>query len=70
MCSCLNQASLVAQNLPFAPDLNILAGEVVDGLKSAGVAVYNGIHLRIEKDAEEWADIMGGEKVQRVHPPL
>ena len=68
LCSCLSQASLVAQNLPFARDLNTLAGEVVDGMKRAGAVLYNGIHLRIEKDAEDWKVIMGGEKVHEVSP--
>lgn len=29
----------------------------------AGSAEYNGVHLRIEKDAEPWALILGGRKV-------
>ena len=68
LCSCLSQASLVARNLPFAPDLNTLAEEIIDGMKRVGVVVYNGIHLRIEKDAKEWAEIMGGEKVNKAPP--
>jgi len=62
-CSCLSQASLVAQKLPFGPDLRALAEESVDGMKQVGKALFNGLHLCIEKDAQDWASIMGGEEV-------
>jgi len=29
----------------------------------AGGKGYNGVHLRIEKDAEAWAQILGGRDV-------
>ena len=53
----------MARNLPFAPELVRLAEEIIDGMKRAGEALYNGIHLRIEEDAQDWFAIMGGEQV-------
>lgn len=35
------------------------------GAAGAGMGAYNGVHLRIEKDAGEWARILGGLEVVR-----
>lgn len=54
----------VARSLEFAPDLKHLANLVIDSLSSNGKSQFNSLHLRVEKDAEVWADIMGGKDVR------
>ena len=56
----------MAQKLPFAPDLRELADKIVDRMKQSGGKQYNGLHLRLEKDAKDWITIFGGKEVQRV----
>jgi hypothetical protein len=48
----------VARSLAFAPSLERLADKVRAGLGEA----YNGLHLRLEKDAKDWATLSGGMK--------
>lgn len=67
LCSCLLEASLVAQNLPFSPKLVQLAEEIILSMKESGAPAYNGLHLRIENDAQDWLAIMGGEEVRRAY---
>lgn len=55
--------SEVARSLAFAPRLVALADRVVDGLTRGGALAFNGVHLRVEKDARDWASIMGGSQV-------
>ena len=54
---------MVARTLFFAPLLTGLADQVVAGMKAAGAAPFNSLHLRIEKDAKDWSTIMGGAGV-------
>jgi hypothetical protein len=37
-----------------------LAEKVVKGIVHHGKPVFNGVHMRMEKDAVDWAIIMGG----------
>lgn len=37
-----------------------LAEKVVQGIVRQGKPVFNGVHMRMEKDAADWAIIMGG----------
>ncbi len=53
----------VARSLEWAPSLKHLANLVIDSLSSNGKSGFNALHLRVEKDAEVWADIMGGKDV-------
>lgn len=53
----------VARSLEWAPSLKHLANLVIDSLSSNGKGSFNALHLRVEKDAEVWADIMGGKDV-------
>ena len=53
----------VAKSLQFAPPLLALADRIIEGMTLGGQLQYNGVHLRIEKDARDWAMIMGGQQV-------
>jgi hypothetical protein len=53
----------VARSLAFAPRLHALADRVVSALTDGGRLPFNGVHLRVEKDARDWASIMGGTQV-------
>ena len=53
----------MARSLQFAPELHALADRVVEGVTEGGRHPFNGVHLRIEKDACDWAAIMGGQQV-------
>jgi hypothetical protein len=55
----------VARSLRFAPELHALADRILSELTEGGAAPFNGLHLRIEKDARDWATIMGGQQVRR-----
>lgn len=55
--------SEVAKSLLFAPELHALAKRIVDVLTEGGTQPFNGLHLRVEKDARDWATIMGGQQV-------
>ena len=33
-----------------------------------GATTFNSLHLRVEADAKDWADIIGGRKVGRIAP--
>lgn len=48
----------VARSLAFTPSLERMADKVRAGIGAA----YNGLHLRIEKDARDWATLSGGSK--------
>jgi hypothetical protein len=68
----LPAASIVARHFVFSQRISSLAGLVIEriwldsGGPSRGVGgplagnVYNGIHLRMEADAADWATILGG----------
>lgn len=53
----------VAKSLEFSPQMHALAQRVIEGMTESGLHDYNGVHLRIEKDARDWALIMGGQQV-------
>lgn len=53
----------VAKSLKFSPELHALADRIVDAVTEGGTLPFNGVHLRIEKDARDWAAIMGGQQV-------
>lgn len=53
----------MARSLEFAPKIAALADRVIHGMTMAGKYEYNAVHLRIEKDARDWSQIMGGEQV-------
>ena len=54
----------MARSLEFAPKVAALADRVIHGMTMAGKYEYNAVHLRIEKDARDWSQIMGGEQVR------
>ncbi|KAL3132707.1 hypothetical protein ABBQ32_009214 [Trebouxia sp. C0010 RCD-2024] len=53
----------VARSLEFSDKVTELADRVIHGMTMAGKYEYNAVHLRIEKDARDWSQIMGGEEV-------
>ena len=64
----------IAQHLRFNPAMEALADQVVAGIMHAAADIpvstgsrdagsfegFNGLHLRIEKDAADWTNILGG----------
>jgi hypothetical protein len=65
----------IAQHLRFNPAMEALADQVVAGMVRAAVGAgppgsssssssdfegFNGLHLRMEKDATDWSNILGG----------
>ena len=55
----------MAGSLGWNPHLQWVAARVVDQITEAGRRPFNGVHLRMEKDAKDWATIMGGKGVSR-----
>lgn len=53
----------VARSLAFAPKLHAMADRIYAAATLNGSLPLNGVHLRIEKDARDWASIMGGQQV-------
>ena len=49
----------VARSLDFSPTISAMADSVVAAISAAATS-YNAVHLRIEKDARDWSQIMGG----------
>lgn len=62
-CSNLRLAAHVAESLHWSRDIMALAEQVMAGMKAAGASDFNAVHFRIEKDAKDWALIMGGMEV-------
>lgn len=54
----------MARSLEFSDKVAELADRVIHGMTMAGKYEYNAVHLRIEKDARDWSQIMGGEEVK------
>lgn len=54
----------MARSLEFSDKVAELADRVIHGMTMAGKYEYNAVHLRIEKDARDWSQIMGGEEVR------
>ena len=63
-CSNLRVVTEVARSLEFSDKVAELADRVIHGMTMAGKYEYNAVHLRIEKDARDWSQIMGGEEVK------
>jgi hypothetical protein len=61
--SSLPLAAHVALGLPFNRRLRSLAAHAVRALGLHGARRFNGVHLRVEGDAGDWAAIMGGTEV-------
>lgn len=53
----------VARSLEFSSYVTSLADRIIHGMTKGGQLEYNAVHLRIEKDARDWSQIMGGEQV-------
>lgn len=53
----------VTRSLRFPPSVHALAARIVEGVTGGGKRSFNGAHLRIEKDARDWAMILGGPQV-------
>ena len=54
----------VAKSLEFSSKIHDLADRVIAGMTKDGSEEYNAVHLRIERDARDWSQIMGGEAVR------
>ena len=54
-------ATEVARALPFSAAVDALARRAAVAMAARGVFAFNGVHLRIEKDAGDWAIILGGQ---------
>jgi hypothetical protein len=61
--SALRVVSEVARSLEFPLNLHAMAQRIIDGMTKQGQLQYNGAHLRVEKDAKDWAMIMGGQQI-------
>jgi hypothetical protein len=65
----------VARTLVFAPAVRALADHVVasigggGGLGGPAPRAYNAVHLRVEKDARDWAYGLGGQAVRPLPAP-
>lgn len=66
-CSNLGVVTEVARSLVFAPSMHALADRVIAAML-ATTPEYNAVHLRIEKDARDWSQIMGGPEVCPLPP--
>ena len=62
MRSNLRVVTEVTRSLEFSPLMHSLADRVILAI-AARSAEYNAVHLRIEKDARDWSQIMGGPEV-------
>ena len=67
-CSNLRVVTEVARSLEFSPFMHSLADRIITAI-AARSPDYNAVHLRIEKDARDWSQIMGGPEVGRMHCP-
>lgn len=68
-CSNLRVVTEVAKSLEFSSKIQQLADRVIHGMTNGGREEYNAVHLRIERDARDWSQIMGGEAVC-IYPPV
>eukprot|EP00879_Flechtneria_rotunda_P013450 GHRR01014043.1.p1 GENE.GHRR01014043.1~~GHRR01014043.1.p1 ORF type:complete len:592 (+),score=161.63 GHRR01014043.1:229-2004(+) len=58
--TCMEAAQEAATALKFNKTIVQMARTVINGMKAKGIQRYNGAHLRLEKDAVDWARILGG----------
>jgi len=56
----MESAQEAATALKFNRTIVRMARTVINGMKEAGITTYNGAHLRLEKDAIDWARMLGG----------
>jgi hypothetical protein len=56
----MESAQEAATALKFNRTIVQMARTVINGMRTAGISHYNGAHLRLEKDAVDWARILGG----------
>lgn len=56
----MESAQEAATALKFNRTIVQMARTVIAGMRAAGVSRYNGAHLRLERDAVDWARILGG----------
>lgn len=64
LCSNLRVVTEVARSLEFAPAIERMADRIVDKIAKSAHG-FNAVHLRIEKDARDWSQIMGGPEVHK-----
>jgi len=57
----------VARSLEFSPAILEMADRVVAAISKSATS-FNAVHLRIEKDARDWSQIMGGPEVSGPSP--
>lgn len=57
----------MADSVRWSPQIESLANEVLQKIAEESADPYNAVHLRIEKDAKDWAQIMGGIDVRDLH---
>ena len=60
----------VADTVRWSVPMRELADKILAGMKAKGVDVFNAVHFRIEKDAKDWTQIMGGIDVRISIPCL
>ena len=65
-CSNLRVVTEVARSLEFSSYVTSLADRIIHGMTKGGQLEYNAVHLRIEKDARDWSQIMGGEQARHI----
>ncbi len=69
-CSNLRVVTEVARSLEFSSYVTSLADRIIHGMTKGGQLEYNAVHLRIEKDARDWSQIMGGEQARQIRLEL
>lgn len=62
-CSALPVVTDVARSLAFSPALHAMADRIFEAATAHGRLTLNGVHLRIERDARDWATIVGGQQM-------
>lgn len=58
--TCLEEAEEAAMALKFNQTIVRMAKIIIQGMKIQGIRKFNGGHLRLEKDAIDWARALGG----------
>ena len=61
-CSNPQLVSAIARSLKWAPEMEALADKVLKQIQIKGEK-FNTLHLRLEKDARDWTEILGGAQV-------
>ncbi len=63
VCSAPDLVAEVAADLPFASTVQAVANGILRNMTKNGAVAFNSLHLRVEADAKDWMDNMGGSKV-------